>query len=138
MHRIIEDETANTRIERGQLDTIPLHYQVSRTMHNRPLRIDTMPGWWRNILAWHKTLATHRTNCRTSSMYRLPNEILLLIAKYLNALDTFCLGMSFRQTLFLLQTRNYEASLAREYRLRVGFDVLRLGLEKEYHLNGID
>jgi hypothetical protein len=70
-------------------------------------------------------------------MYRLPNPLILLVASYLNTLDTRCLGVSCRQTLFLRQTRNYEASLARRYRLRVGFDVLRLGLEKEDDLIGI-
>jgi hypothetical protein len=63
MHRIIEDETANAPIERRQTDTKSLYYQVSRTMHSRSFRIDTVRGWWRSILALHKMLATHQTNC---------------------------------------------------------------------------
>jgi len=123
MHLYIEDETQYARNERILPKTNLYHYKLPQIphQHTQPFSMHAVPGWWRNYLLWHRALAAHSTNCLVSFLYRLPSEILVLIADHLKAHDAFYLAMCCRH-------RSYAPDFAR---LRVSLDVLRLSLEKE-------
>jgi len=128
MQLFIEDETrlAGGRDEVHE-ETRQKHL-ASRSRYLRWHEQHIVPCWWRKFPTWHKAFAAHATNCRASYMYRLPSEIIILISENVEGVDAFCFAMCCRPTAFLLRTRRYGPSLARQYKARVALDVLLLGL----------
>jgi len=72
--------------------------------------------------SWKEAYAASCANRKTSLLYRMPDEITMLIAEYLSPVNALCLSVSCRQTVFLLRLRKYGDNDKRLYILRKAFD----------------
>jgi len=144
-HRICRDEV---KVENGisttHLGITPRPIQVPAQRPNfsfhlllcfpafyNQFSIMTTPGCLRVCPRWQEAYAASCANRKTSLLYRMPDEITMLIAEYLSPVDALCLSVSCRQTVFLLRLRKYGDNDKRLYTLRKAFDTLVCRLQEK-------
>jgi hypothetical protein len=131
MEIVIEDDEPLTQAEREDFEAILCLWSLERhTKKRRCIPTDNITPL-RHRSEFPNAYTAHCINRDVSKIYSFPDELMLMIARYLEPIDTFSLGSCCYRTVFLLKTQEYDPAARRRYMRRAGVITLLQELREE-------
>jgi hypothetical protein len=131
MEIVIEDDELLTQPEREAFEAILSLRSLARHAEKRrciPTDNITPP---KPRSEFPNAYTAHCINHDVSKIYSLPDELILMITRYLDPMDSFFLGSCWNRSVFLLKTQVYDPAARWGYMRRAGVITLLQGLREE-------